>query len=111
MNLVITIFQIDFTDGHSDGPLTNSLSDVPVVPVESDTMYEEIYPDGKMRFVWEIPTGAGDQNYEIRIRSENDLKEYYRSNRVLNEEEIYASFWDLRGLEFDKTYQWFYPCL
>ena len=100
---------VDYT---VDGvPITEQYTKIfnfcPVLPVESASMSADIEDSGVMTFFWDLPDGAGDQSYQVIIRKTEFTEEYYRSSYMNNATEIIASFWDLRGLEHGKTYQWF----
>jgi len=99
-------FQIVFSDSHTD-PLTRTLQDVPITPVDPNTMNLTIYPNGWMTFQWALPSGVTNQDYAVRIRSLDGTKEYYSSPNLRDGQNLTTSFSDLRGLEHCKTYQWF----
>ena len=86
---------------------TTSLNVCPVQPVEGSSISTDIKDTGAIKFSWEIPGGAGDQDYQFIIRKTEDTQEYYRSSWLSNATEITASFSDLRGLTHGLTYQCF----
>ncbi|MBW1886732.1 MAG: thrombospondin type 3 repeat-containing protein [Deltaproteobacteria bacterium] len=96
---------INFSDGHTE-TRTSTLYDAVVTPVDSGTMYAEIHDDGAIKFSWDLQ-GVTGQKYNVRVRSLDGSKEYYRSPTVADGSEVWASFRDLRGLEHGQTYQWF----
>jgi hypothetical protein len=98
------IFQIVFSDTHTE-TLTKTLNKVDITPVDAGTMSSMIQLNGGIGFNW-APQGV-NQSYEVRIRSLDGTKEYYGSPRLFNRNMVVASFWELRGLEHCKSYQWF----
>jgi hypothetical protein len=98
-------FDVMFTDNTET--YTKILQDVSVTAVDPGTMNEAIRPDGGMNFSWSIPAYPPDQFYDIRIRSLDGTKEYYAPvSSLVNATAMSLSFWDLRGLDHAKTYQW-----
>jgi hypothetical protein len=98
--------QVVFSDGHTDN-VTKYLQEAPVVKVDSSGMNSTIHKNGVGSFQWNLPQGATNQTYEVRIRSLDGREEYYSSARLNNKNTVDANFGELRGLEHAKTYQWF----
>jgi protocatechuate 3,4-dioxygenase beta subunit len=96
--------QIEFTGGHVE-TLFDAVADVPVTPVSMDSMNMDILEDGAIRFSWDPPTPG--QKYNVRIRSLDRQKEYYRSPTVGDEAQVMASRSELTTLVRKGAYQWF----
>ena len=99
-------FHIQYTDGRIETP-SRVLVNATTTAVDLGTMQHVFHADGAMTFSWSLPTGLTGQRYLIRIRSADGSKEYYTSSTTTDMTSVTASFWDLRGLEPLKTYQWF----
>jgi hypothetical protein len=76
-----------------------------VLPVDINAMKQ--YPDkyGGLLFEWKLPEDS-DQYYDIRIRSLDGTKEYFRK-MVYNQPYIYIAPWELKSLTPSKKYVWF----
>jgi hypothetical protein len=99
-------FTLNFSSGPPEG-YDASFSDVPVTAV-TNNMKAVIQDSGDINFSFDPPSGVSGQYYEIIIRSDDGTKEYYRSvpsSPDLNS--VTVSAYDLRGLEYGKTYKWF----
>jgi hypothetical protein len=96
---------VQFLDGHIENR-SFFLEDVAVTPVASN-MNAQILDDGAIRFTWDLPSGVSNQIYNVRIRSLDNSKEFYRSYNLYDHNDVTANFWDLRELEHGQTYQWF----
>ena len=100
-------YKFDVTFSDKTETYTRILQEVPVTGVNSGTMNQTIRANGGMNFSWNIPAYPPDQFYEIRIRSLDGRKEYYApASLLVNASTMNLSFWDLRGLDHGKTYQW-----
>ena len=97
--------EVQFSDGYIENRLF-FLEDVVVTPISSN-MNAQILDDGAIRFSWDLPSGASSQNYNVRIRSLDGSKEFYRSYGLYDHNEVTADFWDLSELAHGQTYQWF----
>lgn len=95
-----------FGGGYSETH-TYTLSSVVLTPVAEGTMSSRIYENGAMHFFWTLPEGVNGQKYRVRIRSLDGSKEFFVSGTIPDLTDLYASFWDLRGLVHGQTYKWF----
>jgi beta propeller repeat protein len=95
---------ITFSDGYTEYR-TATFSNVAVTPVDSAMMTAGLLADGAVRFSW-TPLVPG-QKYDLRIRSLDGWKEYYRSPDLTTQSVIIVNSWDLRTLVHGQTYQWF----
>ena len=99
-------FNVLFSDGHGESR-DIELQNAAAIAVEATTMNYEIFENGAMEFYWAIPSGGDSQTYEIRIRSADGSREYFRSNRDTSATSAYASPYDLRALPHGETFMWF----
>ena len=99
-------FDFLFADGRSESR-TFELQSAAVIAVDTASMHYEIFENGAMEFYWAIPSGGEGQQYEIRVRSADGSKEYFRSSRNDNMTDAYASSYDLRALPHGETFKWF----
>ena len=99
-------FTVTFKDDYSE-TITKHFQRINVVEVDSNTMKTEILEDGAIYFSWDLPGGAPDQSYLIKIRNIEETKEFYKSSSCLNCEGVVVSSWSLRALEPGKPYLWF----
>jgi len=99
-------FTIQFSDG-STVTETSTFTPATATPVDADEMDAEVYADGAIEFEWELPDGVTNQHYQVRLRSLDGSKEWYRSPTVDDGDQVEADFWDLSALVPGKTYQWF----
>ena len=101
------IVTVTYDDGSSD-VVESQLSQADVTGVDTDTLGHEIHSDGAMTFQWETPQGVDEQAYQVRIRSADGYREYYRSENLVGAiNQVTASAWDLRGLTPGRSYLWF----
>jgi uncharacterized delta-60 repeat protein len=96
--------RVEFSDGRIE-EYTKEVKDVPVSGVQSG-MYYNINSNGDVDFYWDLP-GTPNQNYELRIRSRDGAKEYYVGGPGIDINHMRAGYYNLRGLQPCKTYQWF----
>jgi hypothetical protein len=105
-------YRLDVTFSDNTETYTRILHQAFVTGVNSGTMNQTIRPDGGMNFSWSIPAYPPDQFYGIIIQSLDGTKQYYAPvSLLINGNTMNLSFWDLRGLDHGKTYQWFVRAL
>jgi hypothetical protein len=97
--------QVIFDDGYSENATCEWYpAEVEVQPVSG--LSENVYPNGAVSFSWNTADLDPELLHQVVVDSPDGQKRYYRSGQQADNENVLASAWDLRGLEFGQEYQW-----
>ena len=99
--------EVVFTDGYSENRSFTLEPEVNVIPVDDGTMSYQVMEDGAIQFNWDLPAGASDQEYELKIRSTDGSEDYYGTGWSRNMSSRWVGVYELRRLQQGRTYHWF----
>jgi len=98
------IFTINYSDGYTD-TVTKTFADTSVSGIDPASMKAIVQPDGAVAFSWNLPP-TSNQKYQVRIRSLDGSREYFKSLTITDDNQITIWPYDLRGLVPGRTYSW-----